>query len=55
MTSEMGRLPEAGDTVGLEGYRVTILEVDGRRILKMRFERENPGGDRAGQAGGEED
>jgi CBS domain containing-hemolysin-like protein len=42
VTSEMGRLPEAGDTVGLEEYRVTIVEVDGRRILKMRFERVGP-------------
>lgn len=55
VTSEMGRLPEAGDMVGLEGYRVTILEVDGRRILKMRFERENPGEERMAQGGGEED
>ncbi|MEN9283650.1 MAG: hypothetical protein RLZZ179_1143 [Verrucomicrobiota bacterium] len=55
VTSEMGRLPEAGDTVGLEGYRVTILEVDGRRILKMRFERASPGEERAAQGGGEED
>ena len=41
VTSELGRLPDAGDTLTLEGYEVTVLTVDGRRILRLQFRRRN--------------
>ena len=39
VTSEMGRLPEAGDSLTIEDYDVSILEVDTRRILRLNFKR----------------
>jgi putative hemolysin len=34
--AELGRLPEVGDTVEVEGRTITVLELDGRRIARLR-------------------
>ena len=33
--AELGRLPEVGDTVEVEGRTLTVLELDGRRIARL--------------------
>lgn len=42
ITSHLGHLPHAGETTRLEGYEVTITEVDSRKVLRMHFVR-SPG------------
>jgi putative hemolysin len=34
--AELGRLPEVGDEIVVEGRTVTVLELDGRRIARLR-------------------
>ncbi|TFV53542.1 hemolysin family protein [Blastococcus sp. TF02A-35] len=34
--AELGRLPEVGDAVEVEGRRIEVLELDGRRIARLR-------------------
>ncbi|MBT3637578.1 MAG: ion transporter, partial [Opitutae bacterium] len=33
VTRELGRIPEKGETVGLQHLKVTILEADDTRVL----------------------
>jgi putative hemolysin len=35
---ELGRAPEVGDSVQTDGIRMTVLEVDGSRIMKIEVE-----------------
>ena len=35
---ELGRAPEVGDTVDTDGLRLTVLEIEGSRILKIEVE-----------------
>jgi putative hemolysin len=35
--AELGRLPQVGDAVGHDGYRLEVLEVDGRRAARIRL------------------
>lgn len=44
VTSHMGRLPEPGETTEIEGYEVTVKEMDGRRIVRLHFRRLPVGG-----------
>lgn len=37
VTSLLGRVPEAGETVLTEGVHMDIVEADGRRVLKLRL------------------
>ncbi|SFL90795.1 hemolysin family protein [Geodermatophilus ruber] len=37
--AELGRLPEPGDTVTVDGRTLTVLELDGRRIARLRVDR----------------
>jgi putative hemolysin len=34
--AELGRLPQIGDTITVEGRTLTVLELDGRRIARLR-------------------
>jgi putative hemolysin len=34
--AELGRLPEVGDTIEVDGRSVTVLELDGRRIARLQ-------------------
>jgi putative hemolysin len=34
--AELGRLPEIGDSIEIEGRTVTVLELDGRRIARLQ-------------------
>ncbi|SEO69044.1 hemolysin family protein [Trujillonella endophytica] len=40
--SELGRLPEVGDAVEVEGRRLLVLELDGRRIARLSVTRPAP-------------
>jgi putative hemolysin len=33
--AELGRLPEVGDTIDVEGRTIEVLELDGRRISRL--------------------
>lgn len=35
---ELGRVPSVGDTVELEGWRVRVTDMEGRRVDRLRFE-----------------
>ncbi len=35
---QLGRLPEAGDTVPCDGHRLTVLALDGRRVARVKVE-----------------
>jgi putative hemolysin len=37
--AELGRLPEIGDTIEVEGRTLTVLELDGRRIARLSVNR----------------
>ncbi len=36
LMSQLGRIPEAGDAVDHDGYRITVVLVDGRRVSRVR-------------------
>jgi putative hemolysin len=36
--AELGRLPEVGDTIEVEERRIVVLELDGRRISRLRVD-----------------
>ncbi len=36
LMAELGRIPEVGDHVDFEGYRLSVVEVDGRRVSRVR-------------------
>jgi CBS domain containing-hemolysin-like protein len=38
MLDLVGRVPEPGDSVEVDGFRLTALEVRGRRIGRVRIE-----------------
>jgi putative hemolysin len=40
--AELGRLPEVGDTIEVEGRVLTVLELDGRRIARLSVSRPAP-------------
>ena len=46
--AELGRLPQVGDTIEVDGRTITVLELDGRRIARLRVSpppEQPPGGD----------
>ena len=51
-----GRVPDAGDSVEIDGFRLTAVDVRGRRIGRVRIEATGPpatDGDGDGDGGGE--
>jgi putative hemolysin len=36
--AELGRLPEVGDAVEVQGRRISVVELDGRRIARLRVD-----------------
>lgn len=38
----LGRLPKEGDTVDVEGHRLSVVAVDGRRVAQVRVQRAAP-------------
>jgi putative hemolysin len=42
MLDLVGRVPDNGDSVDVDGFRLTALEVRGRRIVRVRIERTSP-------------
>jgi CBS domain containing-hemolysin-like protein len=43
--STMGRVPASGDSLGVEGMLLTVEQVSGRRIRKVRAKKVEPGAD----------
>ncbi|HEX7106050.1 MAG TPA: hemolysin family protein [Acidothermaceae bacterium] len=37
--AELGHVPQLGECVDLEGYRITVAELDGRRVARVRVSR----------------
>ncbi|MDB6070079.1 MAG: Hemolysin, contains domain [Verrucomicrobiales bacterium] len=58
ITSHVGHLPGVGETAEIDGYEVTVREMDGRRILRLHFKRhssvhaESPSTTPAGETAG---
>ena len=42
VVATLGRVPRMGDTVDFADYRATVIDLKGRRIGSVRFEK-NPG------------
>ncbi len=54
---ELGRVPASGETLFVEDFDLTLMvvEVDGRRILKIRAFREPPKTDSESEENGKKD
>ncbi|TLS66981.1 CBS domain-containing protein [Mariprofundus erugo] len=39
LTSRLGRIPQAGEVVQLDGFRIHIIEADPRKVSKVRIQR----------------
>jgi hypothetical protein len=48
----VGRVPDPGDSVEVDGFRLTALDVRGRRIGRVRIEPTHAGG-HGGERGGD--
>ena len=35
--AELGRVPDPGDEVALDGHRLRVVALDGRRVAAVRF------------------
>jgi putative hemolysin len=49
----LGRVPQLGDTCAVDGHELTVVEVDGRRVARVRVSRREPavaGGGHPGSA-----
>lgn len=40
VTHQIGHMPRQGEQVTIEGYLVTVVETDGRRVLRLHFQRQ---------------
>ncbi|MGO2825431.1 MAG: transporter associated domain-containing protein, partial [Brachybacterium alimentarium] len=40
--ARLGRIPEAGDVVAIEGGRLEVVEVDERRVQRVRLVKDEP-------------
>jgi CBS domain containing-hemolysin-like protein len=40
VTHQVGHMPKQGEQVTIEGYRVTVTETDGRRVLRLHFQKQ---------------
>ena len=49
--AEIGRVPEVGDTVTLDGWQVSVVDMDGHRVDRLRFVQQAPTTDDGGAAG----
>lgn len=48
VTHQLGHMPKQGEQVEVEDYRITVTETDGRRVLRLHFERKPAPGVPAG-------
>jgi putative hemolysin len=53
MLDLLGRVPDAGDSVEVDGFRLTAVDVRGRRIGRVRIERTGAPTDEDGDGGGD--
>lgn len=54
ITSQMGHLPGVGETTEIDGYEVTVRDMDGRRILRLHFKRRSAINEEAASAASQE-
>jgi len=47
--AELGHVPQIGEAVDVAGYRLTVDELDGRRVARVRISRTGPGVPEAGE------
>ena len=47
VVSRLGRIPEVGDEVRVEGWRITVMAMDRHRVAELRLARVAPDGDGA--------
>lgn len=52
---QLGHIPNAGEHVEVEGYRIEVVDMDGNRIDKLLVEKIRVGGERNGQVGESDD
>ena len=45
--AELGHLPRVGETVDVAGHRLTVDELDGRRVARVRVSQPEPTGEGA--------
>jgi CBS domain containing-hemolysin-like protein len=50
LLTRLGRIPQGGETIEYEGRRMTVLEMNGRRIAKVRIQPIEPARPRASEA-----
>src|SRR2546426_12200717 len=46
--ARLGSIPQGGETFVFEGHRYTVVEMDGRRVAKVRVEKLRPVGESQG-------
>ena len=51
LMAALGRLPTAGDQTEVDGWRLTVAALDGRRVAKVRVAAAEPGNVVAAQPG----
>jgi putative hemolysin len=47
LLTRLGKIPKGGEAVEYEGRRLTVLEMSGRRISKVRIEQLEPVAEKA--------
>ena len=48
LLARLGKIPEGGESIDFEGRRMTVLEMSGHRISKVRIEQLEPAAEKAG-------
>ncbi|WP_020392994.1 hemolysin family protein [Kribbella catacumbae] len=43
LAAQLGRVPAVGDEGGVDGYKITVMEMDGRRVARVRVHRVTAG------------
>jgi putative hemolysin len=47
LLAHLGKIPLGGESIDFEGRRLTVLEMSGRRISKVRIEQLEPAAEKA--------
>jgi putative hemolysin len=52
---QLGFIPRGGESFEYEGFRFTVVEMDGRRVARVKIQRARPASESAGESGKIED
>ena len=55
IVSQLGHVPAVGEATAYDGYTLTVLELDGRRVARVKVERSTGDGDRNRNTDGDAD